>query len=243
MDRKVIVGRSTKASDQNYSIKTVDNDDYTILDTDKFDAFFVITGGVDRTITLPTAADNEDRILSFMKIDAGVGAVIIDGEDAETINEELTVNLPSQYNRSKIAGNGTEWFISELLATYVTDWLLNEMTGPGVADWTNVHLGNDPTDPTDNFTHNLDTPLSDLLVKLIVSTDGTDNNSFEIMVGTFGGGIGVADIYGYQIDQVDSNNLLIQTGDKGLPQIDVDGSVEYIDIDDWYYKIVVYRLR
>jgi len=125
------------------------------------------------------------------------------------------------------------------ILNYDTGWLLNEMGGAGVADWANVHLGTDPTDPTDNLTHNLNAPLSELNVVLLVSTDGTDANSFIPTRNSYTGGTA---IYGYQINAVDNNNIKIQTGTHGIKTMNDDGTVTVISNQNWYYKIKIWKL-
>lgn len=89
----------------------IDEDDYTISDTNGILLIFVITGGADRTMTLPTVADNTGRVLTFIKTDAGVGKVVLDGEGAETINGAATDNsMANQYDTITIVSEGSEWF-------------------------------------------------------------------------------------------------------------------------------------
>ena len=121
-------------------------------------------------------------------------------------------------------------------ADHDTGWLLNELGGTGVGDWTNVHLGDDPTDPADNITHGLNLPLASLRVKLLISTDGTDANSFEI---------GFTDrnptaTYGYIVDAVDDDNFIVQTGANGISTLATNGVITVIDSEDWYYRIMVW---
>ena len=81
------------------------------------------------------------------------------------------------------------------------------------------------------------------LVKVLISTDGTDDNSFEITEtanhleydGTWYD-------YGVAINQVDTNNLLIQTGDYGIRYVTTDGTGITIDTESYYYKIKVWKL-
>jgi len=84
----------------------VNGADYTVLDNDNYVYLKVTTGAVDRTITLPTLADNLERVLLIEKIDTGIGSVIIDGEGAETIDAYTTITT-----RGKIAiiGETSEW--------------------------------------------------------------------------------------------------------------------------------------
>ena len=107
------IGFSGKISGGAYSGGSVliTDDDYTISDTNGILLIFVDTGGADRTMTLPTVADNTGRILTFVKVDAGVGKVVLDGEGAETINGAATDNsMASQYDTMTIVSEGSEWF-------------------------------------------------------------------------------------------------------------------------------------
>ena len=106
------------------------------------------------------------------------------------------------------------------------------------SDWTNVHMGSDTTLNTDSdVEHNLNANLSQLLVKVLISTDGTDGNSFEV-------GQGSNNNVGWTVYQVDTNNILIQTGSTGIgyQAVNPGGVSNTIDSDNWYYKIVVIRL-
>ena len=103
-------------------------------------------------------------------------------------------------------------------------------------DWTNQHLGDAVGG---NVNHGLDAPLSELIVKALISTDGTDANSFEAM--DFMADAAVAN-YGYQVLAVDNDNIKVQTGNGGLLQAaDATGFAVVIDTEAWYYKIKVYK--
>jgi len=117
-------------------------------------------------------------------------------------------------------------------APYDTGWISR-------SDWTNVHLGSDTTKNADsNITHNLNAPLSKLLVKGFVSTDGTDANSFEAPIGTCGLN------YNTNIFEVDLNNIKVQTGTDGITFLADDGTWtgNILNSDDWYYKVKVWYL-
>lgn len=106
------------------------------------------------------------------------------------------------------------------------------------SDWTNVHLGSNTTLNTDsNVTHGLNAPLPKLLVKLFVSTDGTDANSFEVKYGETGN-----TGRGFTVFAVDNNNVKIQTGTGGIDYVLDDGTCAAIDIENWYYQVVVWYL-
>ncbi len=139
-------------------------------------------------------------------------------------NGTTTFNMPGD--------NGASYAFVE---TFELGWTLNEFNTAATATWLNVHLGNDGTDPTDNLTHGLNAPLSDLLVKILVSTDGTDTNSFEPVQG-------IANVtFGWEVGQVDVNNILIQTGASGILRKATTGTNTVIDTQNWYYNIAVFK--
>jgi hypothetical protein len=96
----------------NQAVHTVASADYTILDGDGYHTILVTTGASDRTMTLPTAADNEGRELTFKKLDAGVGKVIIDGEGAETIDGATTYQVVAQYAFVRLVCDGSSWNVT-----------------------------------------------------------------------------------------------------------------------------------
>jgi hypothetical protein len=92
-------------------IKTVSSADYIVLDNDGYTEIHVTTGASDRTITLPTLADNQNRHIKILKVDNGVGKIIIDGEGTETINESLTQNITAQYDYRVVRGITSTWLM------------------------------------------------------------------------------------------------------------------------------------
>lgn len=85
--------------------------DYTVLDTDGYETINMTTGAADKTITLPTAADNDGRTIKIVKVDSGAGDLILDGEGAETINGATTFTLKQQYDSLTVRCNATAWFV------------------------------------------------------------------------------------------------------------------------------------
>lgn len=83
--------------------------DYTVTDTDGFTTILMTTAGTDRTVTLPTAADNTGRVLVIKKVDTGTGKTIVDGEGSETIDGLTTYSLFYQYDWVRIECDGTGW--------------------------------------------------------------------------------------------------------------------------------------
>jgi hypothetical protein len=111
------IADTVEAEDVQYNvIKTVSSANYTILDDDGYGWIKVTTGNSDRTINLPTVAANTNRQITIGKVDSGSGKVIIDGENAETINGAATYNVIPQYDNVILRSNGTFW---EVLSSYV----------------------------------------------------------------------------------------------------------------------------
>lgn len=101
-DVDILMGSTVDTTDDNYTF--LDNDNITIL---------ALTGSVaNRTFTLPTLADNLNRVITILNLDAAF-ELTVDGEGAETIDGMTTIELPKQYNRIKIIGGPTEWNILE----------------------------------------------------------------------------------------------------------------------------------
>jgi hypothetical protein len=107
------------------------NADYTITDIDNIRTVLMTTAGTNRTVTLPTAADNDFRIITIKKVDSGTGFVIIDGEGTETIEGQTTVTLYKQWETVTIQCDGSNWFILD------AQWAYGIYT-PTVTNGTNV---------------------------------------------------------------------------------------------------------
>ncbi len=223
------IADSNVAADVDYRAnKAVSGANYTVRDTDGYGRILVTTGAADRTITLPTAAANTGREILVMKVDTGAGKVIVAGEGGETINGAATVNLVSQYDRLRVFCTGTGWIILDIRATKESAYI-------NCSDWTNQLLGDAVGG---NIVHGLGVALSELRVKLILSTDGTDATSFEVGVTCDAG----AASYGCTPYYVDANTIKIQTGDAGLTYQPAGGSAVVIDNENWHYKYRVDRI-
>jgi hypothetical protein len=94
---------------------------YTIADNDNIKTIYVTTSTNTITVTLPTAANNLDRVIEIIKIDSafdktGAGSkIIIDGESGETINGQTTIEIEVQYCGLRIKCDGTGWYIIDEL--------------------------------------------------------------------------------------------------------------------------------
>jgi hypothetical protein len=124
------------------------------------------------------------------------------------------------------------------LGSYDTGWINR-------SDWSDVQMGSVTIKNTNsNVNHKLKTNLSDLLVRVLISTDGTDANSFEVL-NSWRRWSTDADVhFGCQPRQVDKDNIIIHTGTSGFRYIKTaDGNSISIGSSDWYYKIKVYKIR
>lgn len=86
-------------------INAVSNANYTIIDTDGYRKISVTTGAVNRTITLPTAANNEGREITVYKADSGAGMVIISG----TVSGDSTIRLGFLGCGATFTANAGSW--------------------------------------------------------------------------------------------------------------------------------------
>lgn len=123
--------------------------------------------------------------------------------------------------------------VAPVMPSYDTGWV-------NCSDWTDQHLGDTVGS---NVNHALGYNLRELLVQVFISTDGTDNNSFQIDHST-GGTASAAEIRGINIYQVDTNNITVQTGANGIRQIlDAAGATNAIDTENWYYRVIVTKIQ
>lgn len=129
------------------SINSISSANYTVLDDDGYDTILVTTGASDRTITLPTAADNDGRILTVKKVDSGAGGVIIDGEGAETIDNFATITLESRFESIVLKCDGSEWFIVShpINPEYINDGIATQLGQKQYLHGTTYAGGNAPT--------------------------------------------------------------------------------------------------
>ncbi len=146
--------------------------------------------------------------------------------------------LETDTKHMKIGDGSTAWTSLSYFYTkpYTTGWINR-------SDWTNVHLGSSTSKDVDsNLNHALSAPLSELIVKVFISTDGTDANSYEaqsVVASTVStNGVG----YGVTAYDIDDNNIIIQTGSLGIVVLKAVGTLLVIDTENYYYKVVVTRI-
>lgn len=93
------------------------NADYVITDTDNYGTI-ALTGSVSKTFTLPTAADNTNRKITFLNL--STATLTIDGEGAETINGEASIELKNKHEATTLQCNGAAWYkVGNYGSTYV----------------------------------------------------------------------------------------------------------------------------
>ena len=172
------------------------------------------------TITLQTGSTLTDRWV----IDAD-GDFVPSSDGAYDIGEDT--------KRAKRIFGGTLYGAHE---NYDSGWIAR-------SDWTNVHLGSNTTKDTDsNLIHSLNANLSQLLVKVFISTDGTDTNSLDIIIDGSQDGSDTHSI-GITVHQVSADALILQTGTQSAGHyVEADGSKNSLTDDDFYYKVKVWKL-
>jgi len=107
---------------------------YTITDIDGYRNILCSTQNVgDITITLPTVADNENRVIKIYK-DHNNGKVTVDGEGAEQIEANTSEYLFSAWDYITVKSDGVQWIIDSMFSSINSGWVSR-------ADWTNVHIG------------------------------------------------------------------------------------------------------
>ena len=94
------------------AIRTVDSateTTYTALLSDDIILCICTTAAI--TITLPAAVDLTGKAYSIKKLDVSANTVTLDGDGAETIDDDATRLLLVQYDAITVISDGTEWWI------------------------------------------------------------------------------------------------------------------------------------
>jgi hypothetical protein len=202
--------------------------DYTITGRTDSPIVQVTAGATDRTITLPDGSTlTPGDEFEVAKVDSGAGKVTVSRAGTDTIEGETSVALPSQWNRVKVQWTGSDWRIVDIKASYDTGWVANSA-------WENAQF---------TVTHSLGAPLSDLITRFFISTDGTEANAFEVIDSSFDVSTASDRARGVQINAASDNQFTIITGDQGINQLVLSQTLpELINIESWYYKVKVRRI-
>lgn len=84
--------------------------DTVIADADIYTHYLLAGAGANKTFTLPTLADNQNKIYTLYNNDS-THMLTVDGEGTETIDGMATIQLPKQGNYITVIGTATEWKI------------------------------------------------------------------------------------------------------------------------------------
>jgi hypothetical protein len=98
------------------SVNNLGDAAYTVTDSDGYDVIIVGQSAdmtAARTVTLPTATDNNNRRITVIKGDAAAFNVTVDGEGAEVVGPggALTYTLTKENSEVTLLCDGTEWRI------------------------------------------------------------------------------------------------------------------------------------
>jgi len=135
-DEWIDLSFSSNDLNQNQGIYSASSN-YTILDDDGYGMILITTGSSSNiTITLPTNADNNQRIIEIIKIDSGTKFVEITKEGSDTIRGSSNSIYAIQQNESiKLYSNGEgNWIllgdpIRTVSAAIESDGSTGSMTG------------------------------------------------------------------------------------------------------------------
>jgi hypothetical protein len=212
------------------SITATKTSDYDMTTSDNIGTlYFNTTGTAPLAGKLPLLSSSEDREIFIQMLSTGGSILTLTGTAGDLMNSQTTIRLVSAGDYIRLKGESGAWRVQDFNINYETGWINR-------SDWTNVHLGSDTTKNTDSdVNHQMVSNLEDLSVQMMVSTDGTDNNSFNIGIS------GQASDKGVQPFQTDTSNITCQTGALGIFYLDSAGSGFILDTEDWYYNIVVKR--
>jgi hypothetical protein len=84
---------------------------YTILDTDGYYTVLGTGGAGGIQIDLPLAANNPGRVIVVKKVDAGVGAVTVATQGADSIDGAANQPIAAQWDKLMTQSDGTNWYV------------------------------------------------------------------------------------------------------------------------------------
>lgn len=161
---------------------------YTILDDDGYETIYWGSHDANDTFTLPTAADNTDRELTVMNVNpyAYEGSsdnsrkVTLDGEGAETINDQASIDIERYGCGVRIKCDGTGWYIFDTIGPCE----LGDISGTWEMLYYKYFLGTTTSSSTTNIPHGVDW---DKIVSCVGSLhDGTNPayRYYDLLKGT-----------------------------------------------------------
>ena len=137
-------GVSWASASSTLSVNNLGDAAYTVLDGDGYDVIIVgqsadMTAG--RTVTLPTAADNNNRRLTVLKGDTAAFDVTVDGEGSEVVGPggATTVVFGTEGSGATFLCDGTEWRItSQAISPDILESSGNQASNINIGAYTNV---------------------------------------------------------------------------------------------------------
>lgn len=169
---------------------------YTVTDTDNVGTVIVDDTSSNRTITLPTAADNTDRKLIVINTSSDGGTVTVDGEGAETVDGGTTVVMATQYDKVEVQCDGTSWYsISSSPHQLIQDYTAIGAVGDASQQYAGHDLILNEDGATDDVAvYNFQTGA--LTTDESTTYDLTDHGTVTEAAGLNGGAAGSADFNG-----------------------------------------------
>jgi len=116
-----IINYNLKTNHGVYGIRKSTNQvggDYIVLTNDNYDIIAVTTGAVVRTVTLPDATSNQERPITVIKVDAGVGTITLATAGMDTIIGLSSLSIPEQNMFITVYAVGTNWVIESSSIVY-----------------------------------------------------------------------------------------------------------------------------
>lgn len=180
---------------------------------------YEITTGTDEVHALPDATAHPGE-QTIKRRGAGTGKATFTTVSGQKI-EDLAASEWALVGTGELilfpyAGN---WEVKKYSDKVSTGWVAN-------SDW---------TDRSFAINHALSAGLSEIDIKFFISTDGTEDNAFEIRKFESN----ASGVTGFTVFAVDANNVLIRIATGGLYFVNSAGTSQLIDNEAWYYKVVV----
>ncbi len=101
----------TYTSSQEDQTFNIGDANYTVLDTDGYGIIYSgTTLTTNRTVTLPTLADNQGRVITIVKGDSSSFPLLFDGEGSETVDGNTDKRLISQYDSATVVAGASSWY-------------------------------------------------------------------------------------------------------------------------------------
>ena len=125
---------SFSESDLNSSLCT-ESSNYTILDDDGCGTIIIDNTTSNRTITLPSVANNANRVITIKNISSNQNKVTVTRSGSATIDGYTSIDLDFKQAYIEIQCDGTNWFIIGENITSVQKRYTLTVTG---TDWTTI---------------------------------------------------------------------------------------------------------